>query len=196
MKRRTVFPTVIRYTHTAAAVALLILTAVASPSAHAQTFTVLHTFTGSPDGVYPSPLIRDADGNLYGTAQAGGSDNNNCAFGCGMVYKINPAGKQIMLYDFPGGNNGGYPVAGLVRDASGNLYGTTQGLGTVNLSVVFELTPDGKETPYVPPGRHQFRLLRFPCRLGRDRKPLRHGPLRRHTQLWLGLSRVGLWNTV
>lgn len=59
-----------------------------TPLAKAQTYTVLHTFAGSPDGTNPSPLIRDAEGNLYGTALAGGNDNNNCLFGCGMVYKI------------------------------------------------------------------------------------------------------------
>jgi len=127
------------------------LFASATPLAKAQTYTVLHTFTGSPDGVYPSPLVRDAEGTLYGTAQAGGTDNNNCVFGCGMVYKIDAAGNQTVLYDFTGGNNGGYPVAALARDAGGNLYGTTQGLGTSNLSVVFKLTPEGQETSYDPP---------------------------------------------
>lgn len=132
----------------ALAVALLALVA---PLAKAQVYTVLHTFTGSPDGTNPSPLIRDAEGNLYGTAQAGGSDNNNCAFGCGMVYKIDAAGNQTVLYDFAGGNNGGYPVAALALDASGNLYGTTQGLGDFNLSVMFKLTPEGQETSFVLP---------------------------------------------
>jgi uncharacterized repeat protein (TIGR03803 family) len=161
MNLRTVF-SAIRYAQTAAAVAVLILTAVASLSAQAQTYTVLHTFTGSPDGVYPSPLIRDAEGNLYGTAQAGGSDNNNCVFGCGMVFKIDPAGKFTDLYDFTGGNNGVYPVAGLVRDASGNLYGTTQGSGFSGLSVVFKLTPGGQEMSYVPSADINFGSLDSP----------------------------------
>jgi uncharacterized repeat protein (TIGR03803 family) len=147
------------------AVLFLLLAAMTSSFAQAQTYTVLHTFTGSPDGIYPSPLIRDAEGNLYGTAQAGGGDNNNCLGGCGMVYKIDAAGKQTVLYDFPGGNNGGYPVAALVRDAHGNLYGTTQGLGTFNLSVVFKLTPGGQETPYVPPAGINFGSLDSPVAL-------------------------------
>ncbi len=42
------------------------------PAANAQAnYTVLHTFAGSPDGTNPSPLIRDAEGNLYGTGEAG-----------------------------------------------------------------------------------------------------------------------------
>jgi uncharacterized repeat protein (TIGR03803 family) len=130
----------------------LVVMAIAVPAANAQgNYTVLHTFTGSPDGTNPSPLIRDAEGNLYGTALAGGSDNNNCLFGCGMVYKIDTAGNFTDLYDFAGGTNGGFPVAGLARDASGNLYGTTQGEGGNNLSVVFKLTPDGKETSVPAP---------------------------------------------
>ncbi len=68
-----------------------------------------------------------------------------------MVYKIDAAGNLTQLYDFAGGNNGAYPIAALTRDASGNLYGTTQGLGTFNLSVVFKLTPEGKETSYTAP---------------------------------------------
>jgi uncharacterized repeat protein (TIGR03803 family) len=123
----------------------------ATPFANAQTYTVLHTFTGSPDGVYPSPLIRDADGNLYGAAQAGGNSTNNCLGGCGMVYKVDAAGNLTVLYNFTGGNNGAFPLAALTRDASGNLYGTTQGLGTFNLSVVFKLTPDGQETSFAAP---------------------------------------------
>jgi uncharacterized repeat protein (TIGR03803 family) len=140
-----------RQTMVIAMIALALV--VATPPANAQfTYTVLHTFTGSPDGVYPSPLIRDAEGNLYSAAEAGGSDNGFCEFGCGMVFKIDPAGKLTALYDFTGGSNGGYPVAGLVQDKAGNFYGTTQGLGNSNLSVVFKLTPDGKETSYDPPG--------------------------------------------
>jgi uncharacterized repeat protein (TIGR03803 family) len=127
------------------------LAAIATPLAEAQVYTVLHTFTGLPDGTNPSPLIRDAEGNLYGTAEAGGGGTNNCVFGCGMVYKIDPAGNQTVLYDFTGGPNGGYPVAALALDDKSNLYGTTQGLGTFNQSVVFKLTPDGKETSYAAP---------------------------------------------
>jgi uncharacterized repeat protein (TIGR03803 family) len=129
----------------------LALLAVATPSANAQfTYTVLHTFTGSSDGVYPSPLIRDAEGNLYGTAEAGG--NTLCDFGCGLVFKIPPAGNFTDLYDFTAGNNGVYPIAGVVQDKTGNLYGTTQGSGFFGLSVLFKLTRDGKEISYDPTG--------------------------------------------
>jgi uncharacterized repeat protein (TIGR03803 family) len=144
----------------------LALLAVATPLANAQfNYTVLHTFTGSPDGTNPNPLIRDAEGNVYGTALAGAPENGFCEFGCGMVFKIDPAGKLTSLYDFPGGSNGGYPVAGVVQDKEGNFYGTTQGLGDATLSVVYKLTPDGKETPYVPAAGINFGSLDSPVTL-------------------------------
>jgi len=177
------------------AVLAFTLSAIAAAPANAQfTHTVLHTFTGSTDGVYPTPLIRDAEGNLYGAAEAGG--NSLCGFGCGYVFKVDPAGKLTDLYDFTGGNNGVYPIAGLVRDASGDLYGTTQGSGFSGLSVVFKLTPGGQETSYVPSAGINFGSLDSPVALERERQCLWHGPLRRHPQLRLGLPWVGLWNTV
>jgi uncharacterized repeat protein (TIGR03803 family) len=96
-------------------ITLFLLIAVAPPSAQAQTFAVLHSFTYQPDGAFPNPLIRDAQGNLYGTTRSGGA---NClgGFTCGTVFKINSAGKQTVLYSFAGGNDGASPLAALVRD--------------------------------------------------------------------------------
>jgi uncharacterized repeat protein (TIGR03803 family) len=142
----------------------LTLLAMAAPLANAQyTLTVLHTFTGSTDGVYPTPLIRDAEGKLYGAAEAGGNDL--CGFGCGYVFEVDAGGKLTDIYDFTGGNNGVYPIAALVRDASGNLYGTTQGSGFSGLSVVYKLTPEGKETSYVPAAGINFGSLDSPVAL-------------------------------
>lgn len=124
---------------------LAVALAIFAPLAKAQTYTVLHTFTGMPDGATPNPLIRDAEGNLYGTTQAGGSN------GDGMVYKIDPAGNMTVLYNFLGGDNGSFPDAALARDAAGNLYGTTGGDGFTGLSVVFKLTPEGQETSFPAP---------------------------------------------
>ena len=106
--------------------------------------TVLYRFTGDPDGAYPSSgLVRDASGNLYGTTSAGG------AFNYGAIFKIGATGKEIVLYSFTGGADGGYPYAKLIRDSSGNLYGTTEAGGNVstcNCGVVFKLDITGKET--------------------------------------------------
>jgi uncharacterized repeat protein (TIGR03803 family) len=83
-------------------------------------------------------LVRDGVGNLYGTTQLGGSSNQ------GTVFRINTKGKETMLYSFTGGKDGG-PLAGLVRDQKGYLYGTTFYGGSGD-GVVFRLAPDGKET--------------------------------------------------
>jgi uncharacterized repeat protein (TIGR03803 family) len=133
----------------ARAIALLTLptiAAVAALPAHAQTYTVLHAFTDGEDGAVPSPLIRNAQGNLYGTTRFGG--NPSCGEDtCGTVFKIDSAGKETVLYRFEGGDNGSNPVAGLVRDAAGNLYGTTQGNGSIGgQSVVFKVDPRGQQT--------------------------------------------------
>src|SRR5271157_4984795 len=107
----------------ALALAIMLVAAfLATGSAQAQTYTysVLYTFTGSPDGAFPvAGLVRDAQGNLYGTTQGGG------ARGAGTVFKVDTTGKETVLYSFTGGADGAYPGAGLLRDAQGNLYGTT-----------------------------------------------------------------------
>src|SRR5579863_4392384 len=104
-------------------IALLLAYIIVPTLAKAQTFKVLHTFKGS-DGASPEGLlIRDAAGNLYGTTIGGGT--GKCGkFGCGTAFKLTKVGKQVLLHSFEGGN--GYdPVAGLLRDAAGGLYGTT-----------------------------------------------------------------------
>ncbi len=80
--------------------------------------TVLYNFTGGADGGYPNGVIRDPEGTLYGVADGGGT-------GYGVVFKISRSGKETVLYSFTGGSDGFEPQGGLVRDASGNLYGTT-----------------------------------------------------------------------
>jgi uncharacterized repeat protein (TIGR03803 family) len=100
---------------------------------HAQTFNVVYTFTDSPDGANPVGLIRDAQGNLYGTTEWGGDDQ--CGppnpFTCGTVFEVDKNGVESVLYAFTGQGDGANPVGGVIRDAAGNLYGTTQGNGTV-----------------------------------------------------------------
>ena len=57
-----------------------------------------------------------------------------------MVFKVNPAGHETVLYTFTGGDDGGSPEAAVVRDATGNIYGTAY-LGTFGWGVTSELTP-------------------------------------------------------
>jgi uncharacterized repeat protein (TIGR03803 family) len=116
---------------------VLAIVTIAVPAAHAQTFTVLHTFTGQPDGANPrSSVIHDsASGSLYGTAAQGGL--LTCGNGCGVVFQIDKKGQETVLYSFqPGGQN---PPTGLVRDKAGNLYG-------VNDWTLFKVDSSGTET--------------------------------------------------
>jgi uncharacterized repeat protein (TIGR03803 family) len=107
--------------------ALLSLLIGSAQLAAQPTFNVLYTFTGGPDGGLPNGrLVRDADGNLYGATISGGN-TQNCFFGCGVIYKLDPAGNETVLYTFVGINDGLNPSGGLIRDAAGNLYGTTGG---------------------------------------------------------------------
>src|SRR6185437_10047295 len=106
------------------------------------TETVLHTFSGddeSPSG----PLIRDADGNLYGTTYSG--DINVCSeeHHCGTVFKLAPDGTYTRLHNFVGGAGGVAPNGVLIRDRAGNLYGEALNGGFNNHGVIFKLKPDG-----------------------------------------------------
>jgi uncharacterized repeat protein (TIGR03803 family) len=131
---------------------ILLIAGVAATHAVAQTYTVVHTFTGGSDGTNPNQMIRDAQGNLYGTTYAGGASACNGHDGaCGTVFKIDPAGNETVLFTFPGGNGGSSPLAAVTEDAAGNLYGTTEGDGFLGASVIYKLAPSGKEISYVPP---------------------------------------------
>jgi uncharacterized repeat protein (TIGR03803 family) len=121
--------------------------------AQAQTYSVLYTFTGEADGGWPySGVILDASGNLYGTTEVRG-DVSACGLfhGCGVVYKLNPSGKETVLHTFKGGLDGRQPQWGnLFRDKAGNLFDTTLygGLSIYDLGggVVYKVTKTGKET--------------------------------------------------
>jgi uncharacterized repeat protein (TIGR03803 family) len=111
--------------------------------------TVLHGFSGSGgDGEFPlAGLVRDAAGNLYGTTSDGGIYGGVCGgFGCGTVFKVDKTGKETALYSFTGDPDGSNPYAGLVRDAAGNLYGTTFSGGGSGYGTVFKVDKSGVET--------------------------------------------------
>jgi uncharacterized repeat protein (TIGR03803 family) len=126
----------------------------APAQAQTLTFDLLHTFTGSPDGISPGgpigtpaagPLL-DAKGNLFGTTSSGG--DINCpgeGFGCGTVFKLDKNGQDSILYTFLGGSDGDLPLASLSEDAAGNLYSTTVGPNG-NAATVFKLTQSGQKT--------------------------------------------------
>jgi uncharacterized repeat protein (TIGR03803 family) len=118
----------------------LALGAVSAPRIEAQTFAVIHNFTGVSDGASPlSGFTKDATGNLYGTASAGGSS------GSGVVFELTTSGQETVLHSFTGGTDGAEPEGRLVMDKAGNLYGTTYSGGASNAGTVFKVTRKGKE---------------------------------------------------
>jgi uncharacterized repeat protein (TIGR03803 family) len=101
----------------------------------------LYSFSGGNDGANPyAGLVEGGDGYFYGTTAAGGTNN------VGTVFRIGPIGPLSTLYSFTGGNDGAYPLAGLVQDSDGNLYGTTQSGGTNDSGTVFKVSINGALT--------------------------------------------------
>ena len=104
-------------------------------------YSVLHSFAGKPDGTTPygTPVL-DTAGNLYGTTYEGGTYNK------GTVFAIAPASgggwTERVLYSFKGGSDGVNPMAPVIFDQIGNLYGTTEIGGTANCGIAFRLTPN------------------------------------------------------
>jgi len=100
--------------------------------------TVLYNFGGSGDGASPvAGLIADAAGDLIGTTAKGGAN------GDGAVFEIPKTasgyGAETVLYNFTGGGDGANPVAGVIMDAAGDLFGTTAGGGANGDGAVFEI---------------------------------------------------------
>jgi uncharacterized repeat protein (TIGR03803 family) len=103
--------------------------------------TTLYTFSGGTDGASPSGgVIRDAEGNLYGTTFAGG------AHSLGTVFKVDSKGKETVLYSFSGPPDGQGPDASLLRDSNGNLFGTNYEGGANKYGDVFEIDSSGNES--------------------------------------------------
>ncbi len=122
-----------------------IVFAMAPPTTSGESwhYGILYNFGEAPDGANPrGNILRDKNGNLYGTTQNGGS------YGCGTVYELSPPAQagskwaETILHDFDctqGATDGADPTAGVIFDDAGNLWGTTSGGGTAGLGTVFEL---------------------------------------------------------
>jgi len=116
--------------------------------------SVLYRFAGGSDGAAPmASMISDRAGNLYGTTSQGGG-SSNCASGCGTVFELSPPAQdrgswtETILHSFQGGSDGATPMAPMIMDKSGNLYGVTSAGGgdcnnpdMASCGTVFELAP-------------------------------------------------------
>lgn len=126
--------------------AMLVVTAFGMTRVQAQTFTVLHTFTGMADGYAPIGGVSiDASGNLYGSATFGGDFEPVCApTGCGIIFRLTQSGGGWLLqplHSFLGGDDGEYPEAPVVLAEDGSLYSTSQSGGQNNAGTVLRLQP-------------------------------------------------------
>jgi uncharacterized repeat protein (TIGR03803 family) len=115
-------------------------------------YAKLYSFGGSPSINAPTAsLIADSTGDLYGTAQQGGTGGAACTApgGCGGIFELTPGPSgytETTIYQFTGGANGGGPFAGLLVDSKGTFYGITTYDGNNTTSdfccgTVFELAP-------------------------------------------------------
>lgn len=127
--------------------------------AQASTLKVLYNFctqANCADGSFPmAGLVRDAQGNLFGTTETGGTHDN------GVVFKVSPKGKKWsykVLHDFCYScGDGAFPVAGLILDTEGNLYGTTMAAGPNNMrGTVFQLSPNADGSKWTERILHVF----------------------------------------
>jgi len=115
---------------------------------HAQTYSILHNFTGGADGAEPTTgLTMDARGDLFGTANAGGRGSCN-AGGCGTVFRLARAESGWIftpLYAFQGGNDAAGPYSRVLFGPDGTLYGSTVGGGVASCpggcGTVYRLRP-------------------------------------------------------
>jgi uncharacterized repeat protein (TIGR03803 family) len=94
-------------------------------------------FHGTNGASPAAALFQANDGNFYGTTIAGGSSLS------GTVFRLTPSGALTSLYSFSGGVDGAAPLAPLIQDSQGNLYGTTYLGGTSGSGTVFKITKTG-----------------------------------------------------
>lgn len=109
-----------------------------TPTANTWDIATLFKFPGGAGGARPTgqPLL-DATGAIYGVADSGGT------YGKGLVFKLTPGSTwtQTVLHHFGAPGDGQYPLAGLIADTYGALYGTTNSGGASDKGTVFRLTP-------------------------------------------------------
>jgi len=129
----------------------LCLAFAASQPAHAQSFQLIHAFSGATDGGFPlSGLVMDAAGNLYGTSSSA-FNQQTCPTGCLVIYELSPTGSGwnfTTLFTGQNATEGSTPIGSMAFGPDGNLYGTTAYGGSANgcypgwgCGIVFKLAP-------------------------------------------------------
>ena len=114
--------------------------------------TVLHTFGGMAGEGFTlfAGMVQDSSGIFYGTTFDGGAldcmteDHLQHPTGCGTVFTLNSTGTESVLYSFKGGNDGpdgAFPAGALLRDSSGNLFGTTSSGGRSPCYIIANMPP-------------------------------------------------------
>ena len=106
---------------------------------------LVHRFNGQDGSNSAAGVVFDGNGNLYGTTSAGPQN------GFGLVFELRKPSERVhywmetVLCLFNNGSNGAYPIAGLVFDAKGDLYGTATGGDQSPGGNVFQLKPPSRK---------------------------------------------------
>lgn len=153
------------------AAAILVPHGGAKAAAALETAQVLYSFctnhTSCHDGANPyGNLLRDGVGRLYGTTSLGGTPRSDGTPGFGTVFVLTPNATktewtETVLHNFcaAGGTactDGAKPLAGLIRDSEGRLYGTTSSGGIKNGGTVFVMTPNAARTKWTETVLYRF----------------------------------------
>ena len=114
-------------------------------------FQIIHSFCSAAnctDGALPTSILLSKDGNFYGTTSGGGSfQGQNCqSSGCGVVFRLSPAGVYTVLHTVNGTTDGS-SVSNLLQASDGNFYGPASffsGAGAGIFGGIFRITPAGQ----------------------------------------------------
>ena len=122
-------------------VACLVVGLAQPATGQTYTYTTLYSFKHSPDGNSPEAgVLRDRQGNLYGTTTVGGAANR------GSVFELDSSGNESILYSFTGPPDGLVLSAPLLRDSMGDLYGVAEFGGAFGYGTVYKVSKVGTET--------------------------------------------------
>ena len=112
-----------------------------TPLGNGYSQSVLYDFTGGTGGAHPQAGIAvDPDGSLFGTSMIGGTHN------AGVVFELTPNGGGYdfsVLHNFAGEPDGANPIAAVIEDRKGDLFGTTMSGGSFRNGSAFKLAPNG-----------------------------------------------------